>query len=288
MIARLLVLAAVLLAGCTTSDPSTVEDQITGAPAPVPARETRTTVTTASGGPGRTIVVGGTDAVPEPRDRPGAARPPSTTSPGSWAGHYLRSSASRRILVQVLTQPGAEPEQRTVDRVVDLLADRSEKPVTVSGGAIDEVRSTWSGADLQAAADDVPVSAPSGTAVLRLLFVHGRSDRQDGEKVLGVAARGDVAAIFSDAVDEAGTALVSPSRIERAATVHEIGHLLGLVDLFLETGRADPDHPGHSRNARSVMYWAVESTLVGDLLMGGPPDDFDDADRADLATIRHG
>jgi hypothetical protein len=33
------------------------------------------------------------------------------------------------------------------------------------------------------------------------------------------------------------------------------------------------------------MYWAVESSLVTDVLQGGPPKDFDDADRADLATI---
>jgi hypothetical protein len=36
------------------------------------------------------------------------------------------------------------------------------------------------------------------------------------------------------------------------------------------------------------MYWAVESSLVGDLLTGGPPQDFDAADLADLATIRGG
>ena len=67
--------------------------------------------------------------------------------------------------------------------------------------------------------------------------------------------------------------------------MHEVGHLLGLVDLVLETGRQDPEHPGHSRNRGSVMYFAVESTLVGDLLGGGPPTRFDDADRADLRAI---
>ncbi|MEA3055907.1 MAG: hypothetical protein QOD30_1339, partial [Actinomycetota bacterium] len=38
----------------------------------------------------------------------------------------------------------------------------------------------------------------------------------------------------------------------------------------------------------SVMYWAVESTVVTDLLTGGPPRDFDAADLADLAEIRGG
>jgi hypothetical protein len=67
---------------------------------------------------------------------------------------------------------------------------------------------------------------------------------------------------------------------------HEVGHLLGLVDLVLHTGRQDPEHPGHSRNQQSVMFWAVESSLITDVLTGGPPTNFDDDDRADLAAIR--
>ena len=34
------------------------------------------------------------------------------------------------------------------------------------------------------------------------------------------------------------------------------------------------------------MYWAVESTLITDVLAGGPPRTFDDDDLRDLATIR--
>ena len=68
--------------------------------------------------------------------------------------------------------------------------------------------------------------------------------------------------------------------------MHEVGHLLGLVDLVLDTGRADPEHPGHSSNRSSVMYWAVESTLITDVLAGGPPRDFDADDLRDLAAIR--
>jgi hypothetical protein len=66
---------------------------------------------------------------------------------------------------------------------------------------------------------------------------------------------------------------------------HELGHLLGLVDLVLDTGREDPEHPGHSRSRDSVMFWAVESDLIGSLLGGGPPTVFDAADRADLVAI---
>jgi hypothetical protein len=120
--------------------------------------------------------------------------------------------------------------------------------------------------------------------VIHLLFVHGSLGGDDS--VLGVAVRGDTAAIFVDQVRASATPLVGSAGIEAAVVTHEAGHILGLVDLYLHTGRQDPDHPGHSTDKNSVMYWAVESDVVADLLQGGPPRDFDSADLADLATIR--
>ncbi|MCU1374804.1 MAG: Membrane metalloprotease [Actinomycetia bacterium] len=261
------------LAGCAASDPSTLD---------VPA----TTTTTAAGQAPVTAVPtthrpadgGGTAPAPRPGSSGTSGRP--VGGPGSIADLLLGPKGPSQLVVQVLTQAGAEPRQATLDRVVAVLGQASGKPVRTIGGSV-AGRTTWSGADLRAAAD-----AQADSAALRLLFVHGRSDQ--GADVLGITVRGDVAAVFVDQVEAAATGLVGPAVIERAVTVHELGHVLGLVDLFLHTGRADPDHPGHSTNPRSVMYWAVESSLISDLLSGGPPQDFDDADRADLATIRRG
>jgi hypothetical protein len=122
-------------------------------------------------------------------------------------------------------------------------------------------------------------------AVIRLLYLRGSSS--DAEGALGLAVRGDVAAVFADEVRAAATPLIGSDAIERAVSLHEVGHLLGLVDLFLQTGRADPEHPGHSPSQDSVMFWAVESGLFADV-MGDLPQDFDAADLADLAMIRRG
>jgi hypothetical protein len=100
--------------------------------------------------------------------------------------------------------------------------------------------------------------------------------------------RGDVLALFADNIADAATPLVSRASIEDAVLLHELGHVLGLVDLARDTGRADKEHPGHSSNSASVMYWAVESSLVGQVLNGPPPRDFDAQDRADLAALRNG
>lgn len=281
----LALVVAAALAGCVESDPSTVEG---------PPASPATTVVPAPGAPGATsvppprgtIIVGGTDAVPETTVAPRGGSRPADRGPGSLAGWFLRPAGAQRLVIQVITQDGAEPRQATLDRVTAVLREVSGKEVTTAGGASPAPRDVWSGAALRDAADAAAFRVADGTAVIRLLFVHGRSDQ--GQGVLGIATGGDVAAVFSDRVEDAATGLVSPASIERAIAVHELGHLLGLVDLALSTGREDPEHPGHSTNRRSVMYWAVESSLVGDLLSGGPPQDFDAADRADLAAIRGG
>ena len=233
----------------------------------------------APGAPGATAPGDVTpDAIAEPV--------PAAGPVGSLAGWYLRPSGAEQILVQVLAQDGAGPRTQAPERVRQVLAQLSGKSVAVSVGAVGGGTRSWTAEELRAIADD---SSPAQTAeqgVLTVLFLHGGFAEND--RAVGVAVRGDVAAVFAERVDEASGMLGNPGAVEDAATMHEVGHLLGLVDLVLDTGRQDPEHPGHSPNRDSVMYYAVESTVLGSILSGGPPRDFDQADLDDLARIRNG
>jgi hypothetical protein len=237
--------------------------------------------TATTGGPAGTIgpVDGGGDD--------GGAPPPvldADVAVGQFAPALLRSDLSERLVIEV--HADIEPRSGTVAHVADVLADVSGKPVsTVAAGAPGGGDRDWTGAELRQAADAGSTTAQGGgVAVVRLLFVNGTFEGDDS--VLGVAVRGDVAAVFVDRTEAAGGLLGGSAAIEAAVTAHELGHLLGLVDLVLDTGREDPDHPGHSPNQGSVMYWAVESDLIGQVLGADPPDEFDAADLADLAAIR--
>lgn len=248
---------------------------------------------------------GGAASAPSPASppspTPAPAQEPSTTSPvasssassgtgpvGSFAPTLLRPSPVRAILLDVLAQDGAAPRRATLDHATGVVGSVASKPATATGtGSLPGGGRSWSTDDLTALADRyAQATQRADRAVVHVLYLRGTFGGDTS--VLGVSVRGDVAAVFSDQVSASETPVISAGAIEDAVTMHELGHVLGLVDLVLSTGRGDPAHPGHSRNRGSVMYWAVESDLVTQVLQGGPPRDFDDQDRADLAAIRSG
>lgn len=208
------------------------------------------------------------------------------SSPGGFAGVLLAAGLADKIVVDVLVQTGASPDASVIAGVVALLKQQSGKPVTLVGPLSISGGSVYSAQQIRDIGDSSSQrQGHDNTAVIHLMYLRGQFER---EGVLGVTVRGDTTAIFLDEIAGAATPLVSEGRIERSVVTHEIGHVLGLVDLFLGTKRGDPDHPGHSRNPRSVMYWAVEADVVAQVLGGPPPVDFDSTDLADLARIRSG
>ena len=285
-------LALAVLVACGGDDDASTTSTSGGAG----VSTTATDATAATNGGGSSATAGGapgtggtTDgAPPTSRTTPPA---PGTVDPGGvgdLATALLRPGHGNRVVVEVRAQPGAEPRTANLNHLLGVLRQVSGKTVVLDG--VDPLpggAQGWTAGSIARAADGAAAHAQGGTqVVLRLLFVHGTYEGDDS--VLGVSVRGDVAAVFSDRVDGAGGLLVAPSVVEDAVTMHEAGHLLGLVDLVVDTGRDDPDHPGHSTNEASVMYWAVESDLVGQVLGGGVPTELDAQDRADLARIRAG
>jgi hypothetical protein len=280
-----ILVALVLLAAACGGDDNT----------PASAPSTTTTVasspgpTTANGQPkppptASSIVGPVTTAAP---DEVPTASHDASGPPGSAAPLYLRPQPASTLVIEVSAEDGAAPEQSAIAHVATVLGRESKKSIETASGRVPPAHAKWTANDVRSAADAVAVTPQQGdVAVIRLLYVHGQW--ADDDSVLGISVRGDVAAIFSDAVASSADPITGAGAIQAAVTTHEVGHLLGLVDLYMDTGRGDPQHPGHSTDRNSVMYWAVESTLVTDLLTGGPPSDFDAADRADLAKIRGG
>ncbi|MDP1794856.1 MAG: hypothetical protein Q8K63_12055 [Acidimicrobiales bacterium] len=224
---------------------------------------------------------GRSDSASKPLIDDGADR-----SVGGFAGLLLAEGVADRLVLDVRVGRDATASQGAIDAMAQALRTHSGKPVDVTSAALTGVdEGTHTGDEIRRLASNQGTPNRDGVAVLHVLYLGGQFEK-DG--TLGVAVRGDTVALFPDAVDQAVSPFASRSRIEHAIAVHELGHVLGLVDLYLDRDRADPDHPGHSANRNSVMFWAVETSLVGQVLGGPPAIDFDAEDVADLKQIRAG
>lgn len=223
------------------------------------------------------------------------------TGPGDRAGDYLKPSPYRSILVELDVVNGAEPEQGAIGLMEQRLEQATGKPVEVvrSGGL------PGLGANHRYTRDDIvrleaanrAQFSQGDRAVIYVMWLDGAFEDDNSErKILGAAYRGSAVAMFQANLKAASKTgpldLTRPTllAVQQAVAVHEMGHLLGLVNLGtpMVTPHEDPDSRGHSTNQASVMYHAVESTLIGSILGQNPPTEFDEQDQADLRRMRQG
>ena len=124
--------------------------------------------------------------------------------------------------------------------------------------------------------------------VIHILYLNG--EFEDNENALGIAYKGSSFAMFKENIEDSAFLFISAEDIEKAVLVHEYGHLLGLVNMGYTSphDHEDPDHPHHSNNEESVMYWAVESQDFYNQLDGEPPNNFDSYDLDDLSLMKQG
>jgi hypothetical protein len=227
--------------------------------------------------------------------------PGDATGPGQRAADYLRPAPYRSILVELDFVAGADPEQGALA----LFEQRFE---AATGKAVDVVRTggvPGQGASHRYTLDEIAALerehrqhfSQGDRAALYVLWLDGGFERDSGEtKTLGAAYRGSSVVMFKANLRSAAKAsaldLTKPAlvEVEQSVFVHELGHVLGLVNLGtpMVSPHEDAQHPGHSSNQGSVMYWAVETNLIGSILGQNPPDDFDANDKADLRAMREG
>lgn len=216
---------------------------------------------------------------------PEAAGIDDTGRIGGAARPILAPQPFNEIVVELAHVPGRAPSESARNHVRGILSEVTGKPVRISTYEIEGGRDSWSPDQIVELSKTRRTRSRAPTASIWIGYLDG--EFRPNENALGVALASTVAAIFPEKIGIVG-ALLHPEGVERAVLLHEIGHILALVNVGYRSAidREDPDHPNHSRNRESVMYWAVEDISVADVFRGGPPDNFDDADRADLEMLK--
>lgn len=213
--------------------------------------------------------------------------------PGSLTMACLTDSFDKMIL-EIDYEAGYKPETSSTD----LLKQRVGEVCSFSKGISLEFTETdfadvgtWSADDVREQGWATKNGDPMNGNTLRWQFIFP-AESNDDDNVLGVAVDASTVAIFGDSVDGAAGFFNRPSaeEVENSVIIHELGHLLGLVNLVY-TSPADheaSDKPGHSNNEDSVMYWAIESMTVANFISGDLPTEFDQDDKDDLIGLAAG
>lgn len=120
-----------------------------------------------------------------------------------------------------------------------------------------------------------------GVAFVHMLYLDGHTELDEGNgRVLGYAYGGSYVAMFRESIDSACASstlldLLTPSLqkeacevTEAGVLVHELGHLLGLVNngLDMVNPHQDAEHGAHDADERCVMYWLAETSDAADVI----------------------
>ncbi|MDX1534362.1 MAG: hypothetical protein R3291_01935 [Thermoplasmata archaeon] len=210
-----------------------------------------------------------------------------TLLPGEQALELLRGSPYPNLVVEVDYTPGDRPTSTALNLMEARIATHTDKDTirfVFEVIAVNETQfTTLDLLELERTHRDEITAGDTFTVYV--LSVAG--ELTDGEgTALGVSYTASSLAIFKDVIRLA-TAGPGPSlaEVESSVLVHEVGHLMGLVNLVYTSDMdyEDATHPFHSVNTTDVMFWAIDSAPFMQ-----PPNDFGFETRFDLEKLRNG
>lgn len=203
---------------------------------------------------------------------------------GSAAEGLLKDQPYQTIVIEFAVVGDRQPSSDAVSHLQSVLADVTGKQVDTTTHALRAGDGSYSAEEIRDLSTKRASISGGSQASIWIAYLDGGMEGNDD--AIGVAVAGTVAAIFPDKFRDG--LLSNAGGIERAALIHEVGHLLALVEINYKSDhdRTSSDYPNHSENEDSVMHWAVESAGALDIFTGGPPDTFDKADRDDLEKIK--
>lgn len=211
-------------------------------------------------------------------------------SVGVSANDFLSSKKYKVINLEICYVRKHELPKEVVDNAIDFLNTYCNKPdgIRVSTREIADQGGDLGVNNLIAIEEDFRTkfekSGQNGKDTLGL-FVYVSESFYYERDVLGIAFRNTALALFDGTISDVSGGIVQPSREDVLSTVlkHEIGHLLGLVDIGspMQTNHLDEGHGKHCNNSNCLMYYTMQTKSVIDVLLKGLPE-LDDNCKADL------
>lgn len=193
---------------------------------------------------------------------------------GASAAELLDDSIYKTLIVEIQYVAGFKPENVTVDHLSSFLETYLNKPRGIKI-VLNEIPSI---ADKALSMEEVSAIekekrarfVEQDTMAIYILFTNGV---HPGNKILGMAYRNTSAVVYGKAIRKYSSmkGRLTHHELETAVVLHEIGHLLGLINKGSEpqSKHIDPAFPDHCNNRKCLMYHSVETRSLSSTLLTG-------------------
>ncbi|MBD3627112.1 hypothetical protein [Cyclobacterium sp.] len=211
---------------------------------------------------------------------------------GKSANFLLSDDRFTALELEIVYMEGFKPTSFMVSEMTDFLQELTLKPegIRVTEREIpaegEEFYTTDKIAELE---NRYRESYNDGNTVSVFLLVVDGFYMQNEEEyfTIGAAYRNTSMVLFGRRIAENSGGFRKPGRgnLEATVALHELGHLLGLVNIGTEMVTphedTDQDREFHCDNADCLMYWAVETSNVLNFMQNSVPE-LDENCRNDL------
>ena len=211
-------------------------------------------------------------------ENPSAQENPENKEPlGTSANDLLSSDNFTGMRVELAYEDGFRPTQTTIDLLGDFLEARLNKPdgITITETVIDPSQTgPYDINEIVAIEDEYRTVFNEGDEIGVWMFFSGEesSSNEGNSVVLGTAYRNTSVVIFERTFIELAnnsSAPINRTIIESATLRHEVGHLLGLVNVGtpLTSDHEDPNNLRHCIVEGCLMFFQTVTNVFnnGDL-----------------------
>lgn len=211
-----------------------------------------------------------------------------TRSVGSSSNDLLNNSKYNALVIEILYMPGYAPDANAISLVKNFLSTFLNKE-----GGISIIQKEIAGAsssglsaeEIRSIENSNRTSFTSGS-VMAVSIIYTNGQYSGNANTLGIAYRNTSIALLGKTIHDnsGGFGQVSRTKLEATVLEHELGHLLGLVDLGsqMQANHKDTAHGNHCDNKNCLMYYASETTdILGFLTTNNIPQ-LDSNCKADL------
>ncbi|TAL44422.1 MAG: hypothetical protein EPN92_08800 [Chitinophagaceae bacterium] len=196
---------------------------------------------------------------------------------GASAHDLLSSIKYKSLKIEIQYMTGYAPDDAAVNHLQNFLSNTLNKPSGITIVTKEIQPSSSASLDIdqvkQIENNNRTAFTTGDQIAVYVLYTNGN---YTDDAVLGVAYRNTSVVLMGKKIHDNSGGIGQASRTKLEATVmeHELGHLLGLVDLgsTMQTNHKDAAHGNHCNNSSCLMYYSSETTdILGFLITGNIP-----------------